>query len=63
MPACLPARPSYEELAAENAELRAAVTDLRSVVEVLAEVGELKRQLRQDSAMGVTGPLPWATCC
>jgi transposase len=43
-------RPSYEELAAENAELRGMVSDLRSVVDVLrAEVGELKRQLGQNS--------------
>ena len=43
-------RPSYEELAAENAELRATVSDCRSVVEVLrAEVAELKRQLGQNS--------------
>ena len=43
-------RPSYEELAAENAELRATVSELRSVVEVLrAEVAELRRQLGQNS--------------
>jgi transposase len=43
-------RPSYEELAAENAELRETVLELRSVVDVLrAEVAELKRQLGQHS--------------
>jgi transposase len=43
-------RPSYEELAAENAELRVAVSELRSVVDELrAEVAELKRQLGQHS--------------
>ena len=43
-------RPSYEELAAENAELRETVSELRSVVEALrAEVAELKRQLGQHS--------------
>jgi transposase len=43
-------RPSYEELAAENAELRVAVSKLRSVVDELrADVAELKRQLGQHS--------------
>ena len=43
-------RPSYEELAAENTELRATVSDLRSVVVALgAEVAQLKRRLGQHS--------------
>jgi transposase len=43
-------RPSYEQLAAENAELRAEVDALRAEVDALrAEVDELKRQLRMNS--------------
>jgi transposase len=43
-------RPSYEELAAENAALREMVEDLRVVVGGLrAEIAELKRQLGQNS--------------
>jgi transposase len=43
-------RPSYEELAAENAELRAMVSDLQAMVETLrGEVAELKRQVGQNS--------------
>ncbi|TVT54079.1 hypothetical protein FNH05_10810 [Amycolatopsis rhizosphaerae] len=43
-------RPSYEELAAENAALRGMVSELRDVVESLrAEVADLKRQLGQNS--------------
>jgi transposase len=43
-------RPSYEELAAENAQLRAMMSELRVMVEELrAENAELKRQLGQDS--------------
>jgi transposase len=42
--------PSYEELVAENAQLRAMVSDLHAVVETLrAEVAELKRQVGQNS--------------
>jgi transposase len=43
-------RPSYEELAAENAQLRAMMSELRSMVEELrAENAELRRQLGQNS--------------
>jgi transposase len=43
-------RPSYEELAAENAELQEMVGELRAVVvELRAEVAELRRQLGQNS--------------
>jgi len=43
-------RPSYEELAAENAELRGVVLELRAVVETLqAQVAELTARLGQDS--------------
>jgi transposase len=43
-------RPSYEELAAENAALRGMVSDLQDMVEALrAEVADLKRQLGQNS--------------
>ncbi|WP_414635979.1 DUF6444 domain-containing protein, partial [Amycolatopsis sp.] len=43
-------RPSYEELAAENAELRTMVSDLGALVERLrAEIVELKRQLGRNS--------------
>jgi transposase len=43
-------RPSYEELEAENAELREMVTDLQAVVGALrAEIAELRRQLGQNS--------------
>jgi transposase len=43
-------RPSYEDLAAENAELRTAVSELREMVEELrAENAELKRQLGLNS--------------
>jgi hypothetical protein len=44
-------RPSYEELAAENAALRETIEDLQAVVTALrAEIAELKRQLGQDSS-------------
>jgi transposase len=44
-------RPSYEELAAENAALREAIEDLQAVIRGLrAEVAELRRQLGQDSS-------------
>jgi transposase len=43
-------RPSYEDLAAENAELREMVAGLRSVVTTLrAEVAELRRQVGRNS--------------
>ena len=43
-------RPSYAELAAENAELQEMVGELRAVVvELRAEVAELRRQLGQNS--------------
>jgi transposase len=43
-------RPSYEELAAENAQLRAMLVELQAVVEGLrAENAELKRQVGQNS--------------
>jgi transposase len=39
-------RPSYEDLVAENAELREVVGELSAVVtELRAEVAELRRQL------------------
>ena len=43
-------RPSYEELAAENAELRTTVSELRAMVDALqAQVAELTRRLGQNS--------------
>src|SRR3979411_3283102 len=43
-------RPSYEDLVAENAELREVVGELSAVVtELRAEVAELRRQLGQNS--------------
>ena len=43
-------RPSYEDLAAENAELREMVADLRTVVtELRAAVATLRRQVGQNS--------------
>ena len=44
-------RPSYVELAAENAALREAIEDLQAIVRGLrAEVAELRRRLDQDSS-------------
>jgi transposase len=44
-------RPSYEELAAENAALRETIEDLQAIVRGLrAEVAELRRRLGQDSS-------------
>jgi transposase len=44
-------RPSYEELAAENAALRETIEDLQAMVRGLrAEVAELRRRLGQDSS-------------
>jgi transposase len=50
-------RPSYEELAAENAELREMVGELGAVVTGLrAEVAELRRQLGQNSRNSAKPP-------
>ena len=54
-------RPSYVELAAENAALRETIEDLQAIVRGLrAEVAELRRRLDQDSSNS-SKPPSWFT--
>ena len=58
-----PEQPSYEELAARNAELLAVVAEQGALIEALrAEVAALRRQVGRDSSNSSQPPEPGRPC-